>query len=94
MAYLDLSALQKSFGANQVVKSFDLGVAKGEFVSLLGPGPLRSLAPNEVLLSLVGWSWPAPSGAHWKSLDKTIESSATDPAEARSSIRGRSTENQ
>jgi putative spermidine/putrescine transport system ATP-binding protein len=37
MAYLELSDIRKSFGQTQVVKSFDLAVDKGEFVSFLGP---------------------------------------------------------
>ncbi len=37
MPYLDISHLEKSFGANRVVKDFSLPVDKGEFVSLLGP---------------------------------------------------------
>ncbi|WP_054007323.1 ABC transporter ATP-binding protein [Cypionkella psychrotolerans] len=55
MAYLDLSALQKSFGANQVVKSFDLGVAKGEFVSLLGPS---GCGKTTVLRMVAGFETP------------------------------------
>ena len=37
MAFLDLSHLNKSFGANHVVKDFNLAIEKGEFISLLGP---------------------------------------------------------
>jgi len=37
MSFLDLQNLEKTFGANRVVKDFSLGVDKGEFVSLLGP---------------------------------------------------------
>ena len=37
MSFLTLNALNKSFGANQVVCDFDLAMAEGEFVSLLGP---------------------------------------------------------
>jgi putative spermidine/putrescine transport system ATP-binding protein len=55
MAYLDLTALQKSFGANQVVKSFDLGVAKGEFVSLLGPS---GCGKTTVLRMVAGFETP------------------------------------
>lgn len=55
MAYLDLSALQKSYGANQVVKSFDLGVAKGEFVSLLGPS---GCGKTTVLRMVAGFETP------------------------------------
>ncbi len=37
MAFLELTNLEKTFGANRVVKDFTLGIEKGEFVSLLGP---------------------------------------------------------
>ena len=37
MAFLELAHLDKSFGANHVVKDFNLSIDKGEFVSLLGP---------------------------------------------------------
>ena len=32
MAFLELSNLVKTFGANRVVKDFDLSIDKGEFV--------------------------------------------------------------
>jgi len=37
MAFLELSRLQKFYGANHVVRDFTLDVAQGEFVSFLGP---------------------------------------------------------
>jgi putative spermidine/putrescine transport system ATP-binding protein len=37
MTFLRLSGVEKSFGADAVVKNFDLGVARGELVTLLGP---------------------------------------------------------
>ena len=37
MSFLTLSGVQKFYGANAVVKSFDLSVERGEFVTLLGP---------------------------------------------------------
>ena len=37
MSFLNISHLEKSFGANRVVKDFSLSVEKGEFISLLGP---------------------------------------------------------
>lgn len=37
MAFLELQAVEKQFGATHVVKSFTLGVERGEFVSFLGP---------------------------------------------------------
>ncbi|GLS86601.1 ABC transporter ATP-binding protein [Cypionkella aquatica] len=56
MAYLDLNGLQKSFGANQVVKSFDLGIEKGEFVSLLGPS---GCGKTTVLRMVAGFEAPS-----------------------------------
>jgi putative spermidine/putrescine transport system ATP-binding protein len=37
MKFLEIENLRKSFGANNVVQSFDLSVERGEFVSFLGP---------------------------------------------------------
>jgi len=37
MSFLTLSRVQKHYGANAVVKSFDLSVERGEFITLLGP---------------------------------------------------------
>src|SRR6185295_14782445 len=37
MAFLEIENLQKTFGANNVVRDFDLSVEQGEFVSFLGP---------------------------------------------------------
>ncbi len=37
MTFLQLSGIQKSFGANAVVKNFDLAVSRGELVTFLGP---------------------------------------------------------
>ncbi|MFD1912115.1 ABC transporter ATP-binding protein [Halodurantibacterium flavum] len=54
MGFLDISNLQKSFGATQVVKDFNLSVEKGEFISFLGPSgcgkttTLRMVAGFEV----------------------------------------------
>ncbi len=55
MSFLDLSGLQKSYGANNVVKSFDLGVQKGEFVSLLGPS---GCGKTTVLRMVAGFETP------------------------------------
>ena len=37
MTFLQLNNLQKSYGANTVVKQFDLSIERGEFVTFLGP---------------------------------------------------------
>ncbi|PZQ52412.1 MAG: spermidine/putrescine ABC transporter ATP-binding protein [Rhodovulum sulfidophilum] len=37
MAFLELSRLRKFYGPTEVVKNFNLGIEKGEFVSFLGP---------------------------------------------------------
>lgn len=56
MAFLDLSRLEKSFGANHVVKSFDLGIKQGEFVSLLGPS---GCGKTTVLRMVAGFETPS-----------------------------------
>ena len=56
MAYLDLSRLEKSFGQNHVVKSFDLEIAQGEFVSLLGPS---GCGKTTVLRMVAGFETPS-----------------------------------
>ncbi len=54
MAHLELTHISKSFADNQVVKDFNLAVAKGEFVSFLGPSgcgkttTLRMIAGFEI----------------------------------------------
>jgi len=37
MGFLDIKGVQKSFGATNVVRNFDLSIERGEFVSFLGP---------------------------------------------------------
>jgi putative spermidine/putrescine transport system ATP-binding protein len=55
MAYLDLTHLVKTFGANRVVKDFSLGIDKGEFVSLLGPS---GCGKTTVLRMVAGFETP------------------------------------
>jgi putative spermidine/putrescine transport system ATP-binding protein len=55
MSYLDLSHLEKTFGANRVVKDFSLPIAKGEFVSLLGPS---GCGKTTVLRMVAGFERP------------------------------------
>ena len=42
MTFLTLQNLEKTFGANRVVKDFNLAVEKGEFISLLA-GPAEGV---------------------------------------------------
>ena len=55
MSFLILSRLEKSFGPNRVVKSFDLDVDQGEFVSLLGPS---GCGKTTVLRMIAGFETP------------------------------------
>jgi putative spermidine/putrescine transport system ATP-binding protein len=54
MGFLDLEGVQKVYGQNAVVQSFNLSIARGEFVSFLGPSgcgkttTLRMIAGFEV----------------------------------------------
>lgn len=53
--YLSLDQLEKSFGANHVVKQFTLGIEKGEFISLLGPS---GCGKTTVLRMVAGFETP------------------------------------
>lgn len=55
MSFLEISHLEKSFGANRVVKDFNLSVAKGEFISLLGPS---GCGKTTVLRMVAGFEAP------------------------------------
>ena len=56
MSYLLLDHLEKSFGANRVVKDFNLGIAQGEFISLLGPS---GCGKTTVLRMVAGFESPS-----------------------------------
>jgi putative spermidine/putrescine transport system ATP-binding protein len=56
MAFLDLDHLEKSFGATRVVKDFNLGIEKGEFVSFLGPS---GCGKTTVLRMVAGFETPS-----------------------------------
>jgi putative spermidine/putrescine transport system ATP-binding protein len=56
MAFLDISHLEKSFGANRVVKDFSLAIDQGEFVSLLGPS---GCGKTTVLRMVAGFETPS-----------------------------------
>jgi putative spermidine/putrescine transport system ATP-binding protein len=55
MAFLTIDHLEKSFGTNRVVKDFNLGIEKGEFVSLLGPS---GCGKTTVLRMVAGFEVP------------------------------------
>ena len=55
MSFLNISHLEKSFGANRVVKDFSLAVEKGEFISLLGPS---GCGKTTVLRMVAGFEEP------------------------------------
>ena len=56
MTFLTISRLEKSFGANRVVKDFNLEVEKGEFISLLGPS---GCGKTTVLRMVAGFELPS-----------------------------------
>jgi putative spermidine/putrescine transport system ATP-binding protein len=56
MAYLEINHLEKSFGPARVVKDFNLGIQKGEFVSLLGPS---GCGKTTVLRMVAGFETPS-----------------------------------
>jgi len=55
MAFLEIRNLEKSFGPIRVVKDFNLGIEKGEFVSLLGPS---GCGKTTVLRMVAGFETP------------------------------------
>ena len=56
MAFLDISGLSKHFGPNLVVRDFDLGIEKGEFVTFLGPS---GCGKTTVLRMVAGFETPS-----------------------------------
>ena len=56
MSFLVLDNLQKSFGAIQVVKDFNMSIDKGEFVSFLGPS---GCGKTTVLRMIAGFETPS-----------------------------------
>lgn len=55
MTFIQLSAVEKSFGTAKVVQGFDLDIARGEFVSLLGPS---GCGKTTVLRMVAGFETP------------------------------------
>lgn len=56
MSFLVLDNLQKSFGAVQVVKNFNMAIEKGEFVSFLGPS---GCGKTTILRIIAGFETPS-----------------------------------
>ncbi|UCI09123.1 ABC transporter ATP-binding protein [Mesorhizobium sp. B1-1-8] len=56
MAFLDVVGVEKSYGSNQVVKTFSLSVESGEFVSFLGPS---GCGKTTVLRMIAGFEEPS-----------------------------------
>jgi putative spermidine/putrescine transport system ATP-binding protein len=56
MAFLEIRNIQKSFGATQVVRDFNLDVESGEFVSFLGPS---GCGKTTVLRMVAGFEEPS-----------------------------------
>ncbi len=56
MSFLNLSQLEKSFGATRVVQDFSLSVEKGAFISLLGPS---GCGKTTVLRMVAGFETPS-----------------------------------
>ncbi len=61
MSFLTIEHLEKSFGANRVVKDFNLTIEKGEFISLLGPS---GCGKTTVLRMVAGFETPTSGVIH------------------------------
>ncbi len=70
MSFLELDHLEKSFGANRVVKDFNLGIAQGEFVSLLGPS---GCGKTTVLRMVAGFETPTSGHIRIDGADVTAQ---------------------
>jgi putative spermidine/putrescine transport system ATP-binding protein len=68
MAYLELKSIVKSFGQTHVVRSFDLAVDQGEFVSFLGPS---GCGKTTVLRMIAGFETPSDGSITVDGLDIT-----------------------
>ncbi|PHP64776.1 spermidine/putrescine ABC transporter ATP-binding protein [Zhengella mangrovi] len=66
MTFLRIDHLEKSFGANRVVKDFNLDVAQGEFISLLGPS---GCGKTTVLRMVAGFETPTSGAIHIEGAD-------------------------
>ncbi len=68
MSFLVLDNLQKSFGAVQVVKDFNMSIDKGEFVSFLGPS---GCGKTTVLRMIAGFETPTGGALTINGKDQT-----------------------
>ena len=68
MSFLEISTLKKSYGANQVVKTFDLNVERGEFISLLGPS---GCGKTTLLRMVAGFETPTSGSIRMDNQDVT-----------------------
>ncbi len=68
MSFLDLSAIQKSFGPVQVVHDFNMSIEKGEFVSFLGPS---GCGKTTVLRMIAGFETPSAGTIRINNVDQT-----------------------
>ena len=79
MAFLEISDLEKYYGATHVVRDFNLDVEKGEFVSFLGPS---GCGKTTTLRMVAGLRDPEPAarsastGATWSTSSRTSATSA------------------
>ena len=66
MSFLEIRHLEKSFGPTRVVKDFNLGIEKGEFVSLLGPS---GCGKTTVLRMVAGFETPTAGAIEIEGMD-------------------------
>src|SRR5438046_2278205 len=68
MGFLELAGVRKTFGANSVVRNFDLSVSRGEFVSFLGPS---GCGKTTTLRMIAGFEVPSAGQIRIKERDVT-----------------------
>jgi len=69
MAFLEIKDIRKQFQQNVVVKGFDLGIEKGEFISLLGPS---GCGKTTVLRMVAGFESPTAGQIRIDGKDVTV----------------------
>ena len=68
MSFLTLAGVQKTYGANVVVKDFNLSVERGEFVTFLGPS---GCSKTTTLRMIAGFETPTTGEIHINDKDVT-----------------------